>query len=422
MSQKNTAPWLFVPSLYFAEGLPYVVINIVSAVVYTKMGVSKDVMTFWTSFLYLPWVLKMFWSPLLESASTKRKWLLSAQFALAAIFVLIGFTFKLDQFFIFSMLGFFAGAFISATYDIATDGYYMMSLTDKDQSFYVGIRTLFYRLAMIFGGGILVMMAGFIERETGDISLSWTITMCALGVFFALAAVYHLFILPSEVNEKVEKTNVFDNFWAVFKSYFTQKNIVVIILFILLYRLGEASLEKMIAPFMLDSAAEGGLGLTTETFGFVRGTVSMAALIAGNIIGGVLLARYGFKKCIWAFVALLNVPNIFYVILSVYKPSLLVVGTLLTLEQFGYGLGFMAFTVFVMDISRYSKYSTSYYAISTGIMTLGMMIPNMVSGKLQMALGYTNFFIVTCVLTVPSFILVPFMLKTVYRENKAKTD
>ncbi|MDR0292359.1 MAG: MFS transporter [Elusimicrobium sp.] len=416
MENKSRHPWFFIPTLYFAEGLPYIIINSVSSVVYTKLGIPKDVMTFWTGFLYLPWILKMVWSPLLENRS-KKFILSSAQFLLAIIFLLTGLAFNLNNFFVASLLGFAAGAFISATYDAATDGYYMLVLDKERQSFYVGIRTFFYRLSMIFGSGIIVMLAGRLEVKTGNIAPAWTISFTAVAAVFFIFTIWHFFILPrdakppSSLRCDATAPKAAQNFKEVFKTYFTQKNILIILIFILVYRLGEASLEKLIAPFMLDPKSAGGLAVSTETFGFIKGTVAMIALIAGNILGGIALAKYGFKKCLWPFVVLLNAPNIFYVIMAVFKPALWIVAVLVSFEQFGYGLGFMAFTVFVMKISQKSKYPTSYYAISTGIMALGMMIPNMMSGRLQVSVGYTNFFIIACILSIPSFFIAPYAIK-----------
>jgi len=409
MENKKGRAWFFIPSLYFAEGLPYVVITGVSAVVYTKLGVHKDVMTLWTGFLYAPWILKMVWSPLLENKSKKTA-LIFAQFLLAVIFVLIGLSFNLNNFFAASLLGFAAGAFISATYDAATDGYYMLVLDKETQSFFVGIRTFFYRLAMIFAGGIIVMLAGRIEIKTGNIPLSWAVSFAVAAALFLVFAVYHFFILPKDPKPRAAPKNA-ENFKEAFKTYFTQKNILIILIFILVYRLGEASLEKLIAPFMLDPAGAGGLGISTETYGFIKGTVAMIALIAGNILGGLALAKYGFKKCLWPFVILLNAPNIFYVFMAAAKPALWVGAALVSFEQFGYGLGFMAFTVFVMKVSQKGKYPTSHYAISTGIMALGMMLPNVFSGRLQMHLGYVNFFILACFLSIPSFLIAPYAIR-----------
>lgn len=405
--------WAYVPSLYFAEGLPYIIINSLAVAVYSSLGVENDLVAFWTSWLYLPWVLKMFWGPLVDSKSTKRNWILKMQVLLAAVFLIIGLSFSLNNYLVYSLAGFFAGAFISATQDIAIDGYYMLALTEKDQSFFVGIRTLFYRLAMIYGLGIIAIFAGIVKRRTGDITLSWQVSFITAAILFLLFFLWHSFSLPKPAEDKPVKTNniPFSDFKESFRTYFTQKNIIAILAFILLYRLGEASLEKITTPFLIKPITEGALGLSIENFGLVKGTYAMVALIFGNILGGFLLAKYGFKKCIWPFALALTLPNIVYLYMACFKPSLSVIAVLLCFEQFGYGLGFMAFTVFVMLICS-GKYKTSHYAISTGIMALGMMVPGMLSGKIQMALGYKDFYWLVLILSVPGLLTIPYILKT----------
>lgn len=405
--------WAFIPSLYFAEGLPYIIINSLAVMVYSSLNVKNDIVAFWTSCLYLPWILKMFWAPIVDSKSTKRKWILMMQVLLAVVFLFIALSFSMPNYLVYSLAGFFAGAFISATHDIAIDGYYMLALNEKDQSFFVGIRTLFYRLAMIYGSGIIAIFAGTIKEQTGDISLSWKIAFMTIGALFLLFYLWHSFISPKPANDKPVKTDnrSHSDFDESFKSYFTQKNIIAILAFILLYRLGEASLEKITTPFLMNPIDEGALGISLKVVGVIKGTYAMIALIIGNILGGFLLAKYGFKKCIWPFALALTLPNIVYLYMAYFKPSLAVIAVLLCFEQFGYGLGFMAFTVFVMQICS-GKYKTSHYAISTGIMALGMMVPGMLSGKIQMALGYRHFYLLVLILSVPGLLTIPYILKT----------
>lgn len=399
------------PSLYFAEAVPYALVNSLSLAIYAKLGISNEVFAFWTGLLYLPWVIKMLWSPAVDNYSTKRAWLLTTQALLAAVFVLIGLSFKLDNFFFISLLLFAAAAFLSATYDIATDGYYMLALDETKQNLYVGIRTAFYRVGMLAAGGALMMLAGFLENKTGSISTAWTISLCAAGGLFFVLFIFHIFTLPRP-ERAARKKDAFDfgGFKDAFKAYFTQKNIIIILAFALLYRLGEASLEKMVTPFLLGAAQTGGLGVSLTDVGFIKGTVAMVALMAGNILGGLALAKWGLRKCLWPFAILLNVPNIVYVLLAFFKPNIYWIGAALTFEQFGYGLGWMAFTVFIMKICK-GKYKTSHYAISTGIMALGMMAPGMLSGYLQGRLGYANFFILACILSVPCFFVIPAILR-----------
>ena len=405
--------WAFVPSLYFAEGLPYIIINTLAVAVYSSLGVKNDIVTFWTSWLYLPWVLKMFWSPLVDSKSTKRNWILMMQVLLAAVFLIVALSFSLPNYLTASLAGFFAGAFISATHDIAIDGYYMLALDEKKQSFFVGIRTLFYRLAMIYGSGIIAIFAGIVKEKTGDIALSWQVSFLTAAVLFLLFFLWHFFSLPKPEQDKPVKSNAlpFADFKESFKSYFTQKNIIAILAFILLYRLGEASLEKITTPFLIKPITEGALGLSLTEFGLVKGTLAIISLTIGGILGGFLLSKYGFKKCIWPFALSLTLPNIVYLIMAYFTPSLPVIAFLLCFEQFGYGLGWMAFSVFIMQICL-GKYKTSHYAISTGIMALGMMVPGMLSGKIQMALGYRHFYLLVLILSVPGLLTIPYILKT----------
>jgi len=417
---KNYSPWAYIPSLYFLEGLPYVLINVVSAALYTKLGISNDVFAFWTGFLYLPWTLKMFWSPLVDSHSTKRRWLLGGQFLAAAVFAFTALSLSWDSFFTASLLGFAVGAFVSATCDIATDGYYMLALTPKQQGSFVGIRTIFYRLAMIFGGGTLLMFIGYLETHTSKTVLSWQLGFGLIAIIFLLGATYHAWGLPRPIHDKPalsKQGNI--PFLESFKTYFSQKNILYILLFVLLYRLGDALLEKIITPFLIGTPQSGALGISTAQLGFIKGTLGLGAIIAGNLAGGWFLGRYGFKKCIWPFAVILILPNFFYAYMAWAKPEIYTVAALITLEHLGNGLAMMAFSVFIMYISQ-GPYKTSHYAISTGIMALGMMIPSMLSGKIQTALGYEHFFLLSAFLSLITLAIIPFIFKIKSLEETEK--
>ena len=424
---KIKTPWLYIPSLYFLEGLPYILINVVSGALYTKMGVPNDVFIFWTGFLYLPWTLKMFWSPLVDGYATKRRWLLICQFLAAAVFAFVALCLNWNHFFIASLLGFAVGAFVSATCDIATDGFYMLALPEDKQGYFVGIRTIFYRLAMIFGGGTLLMLIGSLEKHTALVP-AWQIGFGFLALLFVILGLYHLWILPRPVADKAAlSTNGKTPFLEAFKTYFSQKNIVYILLFILFYRLGDAFLEKIITPFLIGTPQSGALGLSTAQLGFIKGTLGLGAIIAGNLAGGWFLGKYGFKKCIWPFAVILILPNFFYAYMAWGKPDLYTVAALITLEHFGNGLAMMAFSIFIMYVSQ-GPYKTSHYAISTGIMALGMMLPSMLSGKIQMALGYEKFFILAAMFSLITSAIVPLTFKIksieetekIFRRNKAQ--
>ena len=414
---KKMSPWYYIPSLYFLEGMPYIIINTVSVVFYSDLGYTNQQIAFWTGWLYLPWILKMFWSPLIDGNSTKRRWLIGMQMGMAAMFLLIALlhfynafthaqSITTNSFAILSLGGFALAAFVSASLDIATDGYYLLALTPLEQGYFVGVRTIFYRLAMIFGSGLLISATGAIAEYLPKYQ-NWTVMFLFLTLLFAIVVIWHKFILPVPPADQPAKSNLKKNICAeAFETYFTQKNIIYILLFILLYRFGEALLEKIVPLFLLKPVEEGALGMTMQQYGLIKGTLGLGAIIAGNLVGGWLLGKFGFKKCIWPFAIALVLPNFFYVYLAVTKPGLVQVATLITIENFGYGLAMMALTVFIMYVSQ-GKYKTSHYAISTGIMALGMMVPSMLSGKLQHILGYESFFWVTAFISLITFAIVP---------------
>ena len=424
--KKN--PWYYIPTLYLAEGFPYIIINTVSTVLYADLGFSNEQIAFWTGWLYLPWTLKMFWSPLVDAHSTKRRWLLGAQTIMAAVFLVLAAlnawnAFAHAQavnslsFFSLSLFGFLAGAFVSATLDIATDGYYLLALTPVEQSKFVGIRTIFYRLAMILGSGVLVAATGALAsaKEGGSWNIvpwpyNWAVLFCFLAVLFGACVLWHNHTLPKPAEDGPVRTEHGTAWGEAFKTYFTQKNIVYILAFILLYRLGDAFLEKIVPLFLLKPQAEGALGLSVQSYGLIKGTLGLGAVIAGNLAGGWLLAKYGFKKCIWPFAVILILPNFFYAYMSWVHPSTALVAALITLEHLGNGLALMAFTVFIMYISQ-GAFKTSHYAISTGIMALGMMVPSMASGWLQAKMGYTGFFVLASLISLVTVAVVPLSFK-----------
>ena len=417
---KNTSPWLYIPSLYFLSGMPYIIINTVSVVLYADLGYANDKIAFWTGWLYLPWILKMFWSPFVDGHWTKRRWLLGAQLAMAAVFLLLAalnaynaFVYAQSaatlNFFSLSLFGLLVGAFVSATLDIATDGYYLLALDTPQQGYFVGIRTIFYRLAMIFGSGLLVSATGALGAVFPK-PQNWTVMFLFLTVLFGVLAVWHQYTLPRPPADQPARA-AGKSVWAdAFKTYFTQRNIVYILLFILLYRFGEALLEKMVPLFLLKPVEEGAMGLSMQQYGLIKGTLGLGAIIAGNLAGGWLLGKFGFKKCIWPFALALVLPNFFYVYLAMVRPDIWTVAALITLENFGYGLAMMALTVFIMYVSQ-GTYKTSHYAISTGIMALGMMIPSMLSGKLQLLVGYESFFWIAALISLVTFAIVPLTSK-----------
>jgi len=410
MKNQTTSPWTFIPTLYFASGIPYVIINTVSVIFYKKLGIDNTQIALWTSFLYLPWVIKMFWGPIIDIYSTKRKWILSTQIAMFGCLGLIALSLQLPNFFFISLATLTIGALISATYDIATDGFYLLALSPEQQAFFVGIRSLFYRLAVIFGSGILVVLAGQLEVYLNNIPLSWTLAIGFSALILAILFIFHHLILPLPESNNQPQIQAREKiaFWSIINSYFAQDKIINILAFILLYRLGEAMLIKIASLFLLDKPEVGGLGLSTSDVGLVYGTFGVISLICGGILGGLLISKYGLKRCLFPMALALNLPDIFYVYMAYTKPSLTLVYPLVSLEQFGYGFGFTGFSVYLMYICQ-GEYKTSHFAISTGIMALGMMLPGLISGYLQKAFGYPLFFILVCLLTIPGMIALFFI-------------
>ncbi len=415
--KKYRNPWVWLPSVYFAEGLPYVVVMTVSVIMYKKLDISNTESAFYTSWLYLPWVIKPFWSPIVELLKTKRWWIVSMQLIIGAGLAGVALTLPTSMFFKGSLAFLWLLAFSSATHDIAVDGFYMMGLNENQQAFFVGIRNTFYRIAMITGQGLLVFFAGILENSTllgnpengNNIPLAWAFTFALISILFLIFAIYHKFFLPhpTEDLERASQNikNVFSGFGETFKAYFLKPEILIILGFLLLYRLGESQLVKIASLFMLDPLESGGLGLSTSQVGITYGTIGMIALVIGGILGGMLASKYGFQKLLWFFVFSMNVPNLVYVYLSYVQPAeIYLIICSVAIEQLGYGFGFTAYTLYMLYISS-GKFKTAHYAFSTGIMALGMMLPGMASGWLQELLGYQHFFIWVVICTIPGFIM-----------------
>jgi len=580
-ASKSKSPWTWVPSLYFAEGLPYTVVMLLAVVFYKKMGVSNTDIALYTSWLYLPWVVKPLWSPVVEVLRTKRFWIIAMQLLIGAGLGCVVLSIPSPMFFKISLGFLWLLAFSSATHDIAADGFYMLGLSEKDQAWYVGIRSTFYRLAMITGQGLLIILAGFIESRTGlpdrvvhfkmdpieerlvvsplsqgfedsnaiqvkvlqeveahayapedwgiflksinqfnldrsqgvrqgvvpqltgspgtaevdrgvskslgsvvvmelqlekqppegedrvvtvgrtagdkgirlvnaervtfndktwnqpflvvvqgdsrldpgaqarftfrsgNIKLSWMVTFSALAILFALFFFYHAWVLPHPETDRPGTASglgpFFQEFAAVFVEFFKKKQIALAVLFILVYRLGEAQLVKIAPLFMLDTMEKGGLALTTAEYGFVYGTLGVVALTLGGIIGGMLASRHGLNHWILWMALAMNVPDLVFVFLAYLQPEQLsIVAGAVCVEQFGYGFGFTAYLLYMINVSE-GRHKTSHYALCTGLMALGMMLPGMVSGWIQEMLGYRHFFIWVVIACLPGILMIRFL-------------
>ena len=395
MNNKQS-PWSWIPTLYFAEGFPYVLIVTVSVIMFKKLGVSNSDVTLYTGWLYLPWVIKPLWSPFVDLIKTKRWWVTTTQIILGAGLAGIAFSIPTSNFLQWTLAIFWLLAFSSATHDIAADGLYMLGLSEGDQSLFVGIRNTFYRIASIAGQGGLLIVAGILEKSTGTVRTAWSMTFLTAAIIMVLLAIYHIKALPKPSDDIHSITSVkqlFIGFIHTFKTYFCKPGIVTAILFILLYRFPEAQLTKICPLFLIDPVSEGGLGLTTEQVGFAQGTLGVIGLLIGGIIGGAVISAKGLKKSLWPMVMAISIPDLVYVFLSYFPTAnMFVISSCIFIEQLGYGFGYTAYTLFLIYFAR-GEQQTSHYAISTGIMALGMMLPGMISGKLQEIMGYKMFFI-----------------------------
>ncbi|MEN8115475.1 MAG: MFS transporter [Bacteroidota bacterium] len=531
-STKQRTPWSWIPTLYFAEGIPYIIVMFVSKDMYKTLGVSNASLTFWTSALYLAWVIKPLWSPYIDIYYTKRKWIIWMQLALAVAFFGISFALHTPMWFTLSLLFLWIMAFESATHDVAADGFYMLALDEHKQAFFTGIRSTFYRLAMIAGLGLLVLITGLIldntgldtvkvnikateqanqapfdinsisagaqegdlrilqypqnvqvtvggdsttvyfvlsappasgeevrmnfgykkgsqdiylandgnfvfteenwnkpvaaviktrtnlkeatearfDAKAGDVPFSWSVSIGILGLMFLVFAVYHRFVLPNPETGDKKPDRSDASYLHILKSFFQKEGMVATIAFLLFYRFAESQISALASPFLLDTRENGGLALSLTEKGIAYGTVGLAALLVGGVLGGILASKHGLKKWIWWMALSINLPNIVYVYLSFVLPdNFLLINIAIAVEQFGYGFGFTAYMLYMLYVAGQGEYKTAHFAIATGFMALGMMLPGMVSGTIQEALGYQHFFIYVMLCTIPSFIALAFI-------------
>ncbi|MDD4091059.1 MAG: AmpG family muropeptide MFS transporter [Smithellaceae bacterium] len=402
-------PWLWVPSIYIAEGIPYMIVMTVSVVMYKNLGLSNTDIALYTSWLYLPWVIKPLWSPFVDLFRTKRFWIIAMQLAIGGSFACVALTLPAMDFVRYTLAMFWIMAFSSATHDIAADGFYMLGLTTPEQAAFVGVRTVFYRVATIASKGGLVILAGTLQKYGYPVACAWSITFVVVGAFFLALCLYHLLVLPYPESDHSAPLNkgrgVVAEYFRIITLFFRRKDIIVIICFFLFFRFAEAQLVKMVAPFLLDPRAEGGLGLSTAQVGWIYGTVGVVALMLGGLLGGYVIYRNGLKFWLWPMVIIMHVPDVIFVYLSHAQPdNIWLIGSAVAAEQFGYGFGFTAYTMYMIMVSQ-GEYKTVFYAIGTGIMALGMMLPAMSSGWIQEKLGYIHFYYWILLTTIPGFIV-----------------
>ena len=423
--EKRISPWAWVSTLYFLEGIPYFIVNQISVIMLTKMGVPNGEMAFFTSWLYLPWMIKPFWSPFIDIFKTKRWWTISMQLVMSIAFIALVMSIPhpdpaliasgqtpISLFYV-TLILFVIIAFASATHDIAADGFYMIALNPGDQALFVGIRSTFYRLSGIFGQGALVGLAGYIELTHDNIPMSWTITMICSALILCILTLYHIFILPKPKSDtsvlkddkKATVSEIMSEFANAFKTYFMKPGVWLAIVFMLLYRLPEGFLLKLCGPFCLASVENGGLGLSTAGYAVAYGTIGVLFLTIGGILGGIFASRVGLKKALWLMAVAMTLPCLSFVYLAIYQPTdIWVISTAIAIEQFGYGFGFTAYMLYMMYFSD-GEFKTSHYAICTAFMAMSMMIPGMFAGYIQEALGYVDFFWMVMACCVATFVV-----------------
>jgi PAT family beta-lactamase induction signal transducer AmpG len=401
------SPWLWVPSLYFGQAIPYVVVMTLSVIMYKDYGISNTDIALYTSWLYLPWVIKPLWSPFVDMYGTKRSWIVNLQLAIGVALAAAALTTHMPAFFTVSLAVLWVMAFSSATHDIAADGFYILSLKEHEQAAYVGVRSTFYRLATIVGGGMLAYLAGELSKSTGSVAVAWSTVMFVLSGLFLALCVYHKVALPRPASDKPASSGAdpLREYFATFGAFFRKKDILLSLGFILTFRLGESQLLKLAIPFLKDPLAEGGLGLTTSQVGIAYGTVGIIALTIGGLLGGFMISRFGLKRMLWPMVLATHLPDLVFVGLATALPqNFILICASLAVEQFGYGFGFTAMLMYMIMVVD-GKHKTAHYAICTGFMALGMMVPGMVSGYIQEYLGYQHFFIYVCLMTIPAFLM-----------------
>jgi len=403
---KQKSPWAWVPTLYFAEGVPYVAVMTISLIMYKRLGLSNTDITLYTSWLYLPWVIKPLWSPFVDMMKTKRWWIITMQLLIGASLAGVGFTIPGPWWLQGSLAFFWLMAFSSATHDIAADGFYMLGLDSHDQAYFVGIRSTFYRIATIFSSGLLVGLAGALQVMTRNISFSWSLVFYFMAGLFIALWLYHSWALPkpSEDGEKIQKSvaGVLNEFRNTLITFFQKPQVWAGICFMLFYRMPEGLLAKVSALFLVDVGSNGGLGLSDGEYGLVQGTVGVIGLTLGGILGGICASRDGLKRWLWPMVLAITLPDLVYVYLSYVLPNnLFIINCCVFVEQFGYGFGFSAYMLYLIYYSQ-GHHKTSHYALCTAFMALSMMIPGLFAGALQEAVGYQTFFLIvvaTCLLT-----------------------
>jgi PAT family beta-lactamase induction signal transducer AmpG len=420
--RHNPAAW--VPTLYFAEGIPFFAVSLIAGIFYKRLGLGNDVIALYTKLLLLPWSLKPLWSPLLEMFKTKKYFVVLLQVVGGVSLGLIALVLPLPAYFLYTIALFAVVAFCSSTHDIAADGLYIASLSSKEQAAYAGWQSGFYSVARLFSQGGLIILAGYLEARM-DVPHAWMAIFASMGVILMLLGLYHARMLPSggAARHSGSLHEMAGTFWDVLVSFLRKPNIYLLLLFILLYRAGEGQVVTIGPLFLVDKRAAGGLGLSMDMFGTIYGTFGTLAFLAGTFLGGYFTSWLGLRRAILPLICAMNFPNAAYVYLSMARPtSHAAIASAMSVEMFGYGFGFVGVMLLMMQEIAPGKYQTAHYAIANSLMNLGLMIPGAMSGKIQMALGYQKFFVWVLISSIPALILSRFIPIGQGAGNEATVD
>ncbi|MDO5663725.1 MAG: MFS transporter [Bacteroidia bacterium] len=419
-SKRNPIRW--VPSVYFAMGLPFVALSLVSVVMFKDLGIDNESIAFWTSWLLLPWSLKPIFSLIMETYGTKKKYVVITEISSAIMFGLIVFALPLPNFFAIALALMGIIALSGSTHDIAGDGIYLDELDTETQSKYSGWQGAFYNLAKVLANGGLVFLAGWLTRSLNlSITQSWQTIMAICAVIMICVALYHWKMLPTR--DAPQKTGAFKEksaeLWEVFISFFRKKYIWFYLIFIFLYRFAEGLAMKIAPLFLKDSIEKGGIGLNNEQYGLVYGTFGAIAFIIGSISAGYYVSRFGLKKVLFSLACMFNIPFVVYLLFAIFQPQQLwIIAGGIVGEYFGYGFGFVGLILFMMQQIAPGKHQMAHYAFANSLMNLGVMVPGMISGFLSERLGYEHFFTLVMIATIPALLITWFVPFTYDHKNK----
>ncbi len=407
----NKRPWSWVPTTYYMEGFPGVMIMFVLGIMYKNFGVSNSKITLYTGMLVMPWVVKPLWASLIDIFMTKRWWIYMMEIVVGGLFILMAFVVKTPNYFLLSIAVSWVIAFLSSSHDIATDGFYLMELNPSQQSFFVGIQSASYNIGKISATGLIVMFCGVLHEQLNNYFTAWSCGLTAVGCICIAIGLYHKFVLPNdEIGENKTVREAITEFWEVYVDFVKLKGLVMAFLFLFFYKLSESMVSTILPFFLLDPIAEGGLKLTDTFTGFAYGTVAPITIILGGFLGGYAIYRKGFRFWIWWMLLAVNAPNIVYIFLANYQiQNHAVVLGCIAFEQFCFSFGYSAYLIFIYYMVKDSRFKTAHYAFFAGIMLLGIMIPKMISGWLQEMLGYENFFIFIVLMIIPAAVVIKFL-------------